>query len=158
MFTPNATQYPQASLFTTHPARSPSPVGAKESNGASFVNSDRLTDQKKAGMERILEKVEEDKRFAKEMVEFYKSTPDRPIFNLEEALSSPGGLAHIQDKISQFNAEANKVSDQREEIYRSMRANNYDDAEIFKALMVFNNSLPDDYKQAAGIVSVNIRV
>src|SRR5690625_5861257 len=96
MFISDATHYLQTPFFKTSPTQSSNAAKVKENDNPSFLASDSFLNQKKVGMGRILEKVEEDKGFAKEMVEFYKSTPDRPIFNLEEALSSPGGLAHIQ--------------------------------------------------------------
>lgn len=154
MSMPNISQYSQSSIYTTQPPKPNGPETAKANNTSFKVNED-FTEQKKAGMDRILEKVENDKRFAKEMVEFYRSTPDRPMFNLEAALDSPDGLSQIQEKSAQFNEEAQKVSAQREELYSSMRAQKYDDASIFKALMEFNDSLPSDYKQTAGIVKVD---
>lgn len=155
MYTSGAHQYGHSALFTSNASQAVGSSSAKKSDNVSFPVKESLMDQKREGMEIFLEKVESDEKFAKKMVDLYKNTPDRPMFNLEEALSSPGGLSHIQDKAAQFNEEANKVSAQREEIYSSMRAENYDNAAIFKALMEFNNSLPAEYKQAAGIVKVD---
>ena len=155
MFTSSVNHHSQSTLYTAHTTSSTSPLNTKENNNASFAVKDDFLDEKRDGMERILEMVEEDKDFAQKMVEFYRSTPDRPMFNLEAAMSSPQGLSQLQERTNQFNEEANKVSAQREDIYSMMRAKNYDDVSIFKALMEFNNSLPNEYKQYAGIVRID---
>lgn len=133
----NVSQYSQSSIYTTHPPKSTGSEAAKANDASFSVTDDYFTEQKKAGIARNLEKVENDKGLAKEMVDVYRNTPDRPMFNLEEALSSPGGLSYIQDRASEFNVEAQKVSEQREELYSSLNAQNYSNADIFKSLMEF---------------------
>lgn len=152
MFTSGVSPPNQSSLY---PTQSTGAANTKKSSSTSFTVSDGFMDAKTEGMAHILEKVETDERFAREMIEHYRNTPDRPMFNLEEALSTPDGLAQLQSRTNQFNEVAHVVSAQREELINSMRAENQDDASIFKALMEFNNSLPYEYKQIAGIVKVD---
>lgn len=149
-------QFSQNSVYTSPPQKPNSSANEKEQE-SSFIISDDLIAEKKEGMERILEHVENDKDFAKEMVDAYRTIPDRPIINLEEAFSSPGGLADLQAKIDQFDVEAKKVSEQREELYSSLSSKNYSDADIFKALRDFNDSLPTDYRQLLGIAKVDTK-
>lgn len=149
-------QFSQSSIYTSLPQKPNSSESAKEHEPLFGISNDLIA-EKKEGMERILERVENDKDFAKEMVNVYTTIPDRPIVNLEKAFDSPGGLAALQAERDQFDVEAKKVSEQRKELYSSLSAKNYSDAEIFKALRDFNDSLPTGYKQLIGIAKVDTR-
>ncbi|MGD8174898.1 hypothetical protein [Marinimicrobium sp. ARAG 43.8] len=155
MFTSGVGYYENSAAFAY---RNSTEIGSSGGDGAPLFMTKKLMAEKAEGMASILEKVESDKNFAKEMVTLYRNTPDRAMFNLEEALSSPEGLSFIQDRTAQFNEDARKVSMRREELYSEMRAKNFNDAEIFKALLEFNNSLPAEYKQIAGIVKVDTKI
>lgn len=54
-----------------------------------------------------------------------------------------------------FNSHANMASQQRQDIYSDMKAKGASGKEIFYAIMDYNNSLPEKYKEMAGLTQIS---
>lgn len=108
------------------------------------------------GVQKIFDQVEKDPKFAKEMVEIYTFVPDREIYDASDVPSDIEAWKAFQDRTNQFSQTAERVTEQRIDIYNQMKSEKATDAEIFKSLMEFNKSLPMDYQLKTGLSRYSI--
>ncbi|MDH3326442.1 MAG: hypothetical protein OEM38_06985 [Gammaproteobacteria bacterium] len=116
----------------------------------------------------ILDRVNNDPVYAEKAAKNFSSSSDLQLspFNLYDTLGSPGNkmTAAQQDYFSSgkheedqqyFSSQASIASQQRHAIYSDMKATGASGKEIFYAIMDYNNSLPDKYKEMAGLTQLS---
>lgn len=109
------------------------------------------------GIKKIFDTVKSDPEFAKKMADLYAHSQDRELISIDDIpLTDMQAWQEFQNKTNVFNGVAKDITAQRVEIYDSMKANGSSDADIFKALMDFNKSLPLDYQLKTGLVRYDL--
>ena len=136
-------------------------------SGLSTQNSDRVTisyagklasvsevqpSTASAGFkDRMFTAVENDPDFAKEMVDDFGLQTDQMVFALPADPKDEQAWADINQQQEAFNQQAEAVHSQRTTLCNTMRAQGSSDADIFKAVISFNQNLPMSYRSQCGM-------
>ncbi|MGB3611673.1 MAG: hypothetical protein WA987_14965 [Cellvibrio sp.] len=127
------------------------------SQAAATINAGPSNPARHHGWDHFLPKVEANPEFAKTMAKDVAFIPDKLLVNLNEAppLNDAEAWRRWTNQSVEFDNTAAKVTEQRIEIYNDMKLHGSTDAEIFKALIEFNHSLPMDYQIKSGLIKLN---
>ncbi|OAI20423.1 hypothetical protein A1507_22865 [Methylomonas koyamae] len=60
-------------------------------------------------------------------------------------------MSAYSQHVKSFENEADKIRDQRIQIYTEMKGSGASDADIFNKIMQFNKNLPEDYQLKTGL-------
>ncbi|MDD5214672.1 MAG: hypothetical protein PHQ03_03915, partial [Methylococcales bacterium] len=103
----------------------------------------------KARAKETVDHVQTDPEFADETAQSYAFSRDLEVVDLADALNQTPEA--YEQHIKSFSAQSDAVMNERIQLYQKMKANGSSGAEIFKSLMVFNKTLPEDYQKATHI-------
>lgn len=109
------------------------------------------------GWDHFIPSVEADPAFAKQMAKDAAFIPDKLLVDLNDAppLNDAEAWRTWTSQSTEFDNVAAQVTEQRIGIYNDMKFQGSTDAEIFKALMEFNHSLPMDYQIKSGLIKLD---
>lgn len=105
------------------------------------------------GVALIVNSVNNDSEFADKMAYTYSHSRDAELIDLkdvpplDDALRMDAYFQHVKD----FESGADKIMNQRVQIYNAMKKNGANGADIFKSIMEFNKTLPADYQKNTGL-------
>jgi hypothetical protein len=106
------------------------------------------------GLKKIFDHINSDPKFANEMAESYANSIDlKKIPLVDGHLPLPTdseAWAKLTQGQEEFQLQADTVREQRIQIYNNMKASGASGAEIYKNLMAFNKTLPEDYLSNSG--------
>ncbi|MBD9361578.1 hypothetical protein [Methylomonas fluvii] len=105
------------------------------------------------GVKLIFDRVNSDPEFAKEMANVYTYSRDFELVDLNDlpSLSDTSAMSAYTQQVKNFENEADKIRDQRIQIYTEMKGSGASDSDIFNKIMQFNKSLPEDYQAKTGL-------
>ncbi|WP_427551922.1 hypothetical protein ACQE3D_25405 (plasmid) [Methylomonas sp. MS20] len=105
------------------------------------------------GVKLIFDRVNSDPEFAKEMASVYTYSRDFELVDLNDlpSLSDTSAMSAYTQHVKSFENEADKIRDQRIQIYTEMKGSGASDADIFNKIMQFNKNLPEDYQLKTGL-------
>ncbi len=154
----------QASTYNTRTHQSNSANNIAANNAASggdsvqisgsaykALNDSRATTSD--GVKLIFDRVNSDPEFAKEMANVYTYSRDFELVDLNDlpSLSDTSAMSAYTQQVKNFENEADKIRDQRIQIYTDMKGSGASDADIFNRIMQFNKNLPKDYQEKTGL-------
>ncbi|MFA6270258.1 MAG: hypothetical protein WC657_03560 [Candidatus Paceibacterota bacterium] len=156
-----STRAPTAST-STYPSNSANNIttGNAASGGDSVQISSSaykaLNDSKATtsdGVKLIFDRVNSDPEFAKEMANVYTYSRDFELVDLNDlpSLSDASAMSAYTQQVKSFENEADKIRDQRIQIYTEMKGSGASDSDIFNKIMQFNKNLPEDYQAKTGL-------
>jgi hypothetical protein len=100
----------------------------------------------KAGAAECVAAIQTNPQFADQMASTYTFLRDFEVVDLAEVIKQDPTELELHNQL--FEAQANEIMMQRIEIYNRMKANGSSGASIFKNIMAFNKTLPEDYQKA----------
>lgn len=100
----------------------------------------------KAGAAECVAAIQTNPQFADQMASTYTFLRDFEVVDLAEVINQDPTELELHNQ--RFEAQAKDIMMQRIEIYNRMKANGSSGASIFKSIMAFNKTLPDDYQKA----------
>lgn len=127
----------------------------KALNEASQPSKD-ATDPVSAAAKKLIENVNNDPEFAKQMARDAAYGTDLKmvhvddIFNLPTSDDTKRWAEFIQGQ-KEFDAQASGIREQRIKIYNDLKSKGASDADIFNGIMQFNKTLPSNYQKMARI-------
>ncbi|ARU26765.1 hypothetical protein [Cellvibrio sp. PSBB006] len=127
------------------------------STNQATANSSATSITQRHGWDHFIPDVETDPAFATTMAKDAAFIPDKLLVNLNDAppLNDAEAWRAWTSQSTQFDSDAAKVTEQRVGIYKDMKFQGSTDAEIFKAIMEFNHSLPMDYQIKSGLIKLD---
>lgn len=130
------------------------PVSANQnSSGAPIASNSH-----QSGWYRLIPDVEADPKYAKTMAEAVTFIPDKLLVDLNDLppLSDVKAMQAFTNKSTEFDKVAEKLTEQRIEIFNDMKSQKSTDFEIFKAILAFNDSQPMDYQIKSGYMKLDL--
>lgn len=109
------------------------------------------------GWDHFIPHIEANSAFAKSMAKNAAFIPDKLMVNLNDAppLNDAKAWRAWTSQSAELDSVAAEVTERRIEIYSDMKFQGSTDAEIFKAIMEFNHSLPMDYQIKSGLIKLD---
>lgn len=111
-------------------------------------------DTSSSGLKALYDRINNDPKFANEMAKAYADSIDLkkiPLVNGHLPLPTDGeAWTKLTRGQQEFELQADTVREQRIQIYNNMKASGASGAEIYKKLMAFNKTLPEDYLSNSG--------
>jgi hypothetical protein len=147
--------YAQKALFALNSLQGTSvtDTGSPSASSTPMTLNDSI-DTSSNGLKKIFDHINSDPKFANEMAESYANSIDlKKIPLVDGHLPLPTdseAWAKLTQGQEEFQLQADTVREQRIQIYNNMKASGASGAEIYKNLMAFNKTLPEDYLSNSG--------
>lgn len=118
-----------------------------------YVALSNTTEHSFDGQKMIYDRINSDPKFADEMAKTYAYSIDLKGVKVDDIrhMPSPEELGWSESDRQSFDRQAATVREQRIQIYEKMKANGFDGVDIYKALMDFDKTLPNDYQKTTRI-------
>lgn len=156
----------------THPTTQPSVASTSSSTPTADVHispeAKAISDRRGQNSQWMLDKVDNDPKFAEQAAKSYSSYPDLQLVSLvhgEKVGSNRYKMTDAQNEYFQsgqhkadrdyFNSIASEALEQRRSIYSSMKSKGASGKDIFYAIMQYNETLPEKYKEMSGLEQIS---